>query len=154
MKTNAMRILDGLGIPYEIRTYAWDGEHIDAVSAAERLGIEAERVCKTIVTRDPANAVFVFCLPAPCEISMKKARALIGVSPIDLVRRDELRTLTGYIRGGVSPLGMIHSYPTFIEETVRVYERICVSAGARGVQLELSPDDLLAAAHALWADLV
>ena len=153
-KTNAMRILDNLGITYEVRTYAWDEDHIDAMHAAENLGIDPQEVCKTIIMRNQDKQLFVFCVPAPCEISLKKARAVTGSRSIDLIKSDELRPLTGYIRGGCSPLGMIHPYLTFIEETVQLLPRISVSAGLRGVQLLLSPLDLALAAGAVFADIV
>lgn len=153
-KTNAMRILENLGIAYEVRTYAWDEDHIDALHAAENLGIDPQEVYKTIILRNQDNLLFVFCVPAPCEISLKKARTVTGSRSIDLIRSDELRPLTGYVRGGCSPLGMIHPYPTFLEETVQLLPRVSVSAGLRGVQLLLSPLDLARAAAAVFADIV
>jgi len=153
-KTNAMRILENLGITFEVRTYAWDEDHIDAMHAAENLGLDPQEVCKTIIMRNQDKQLFVFCVPAPCEISLKKARVITSSRSIDLIKSDELRSLTGYIRGGCSPLGMIHPYPTFIEETVQLLPIVSVSAGLRGVQLILSPMDLAQAASAIFADIV
>lgn len=153
-KTNAMRILDKDGIAYEVITYPWDEEHIDAMHAAQSIGMEPEEVLKTIVLRNQDKEVFVFCLPAPYEISLKKARVVTGSKEIDLIKTEELRTLTGYIRGGCSPLGMIHTFPTFIEETVQMYDRICVSGGLRGIQLRLSPTGLAQACQGRFADIV
>ena len=154
MKTNAMRILESLSIPYTVHTYQWDEDHLDAVHAAESAGLDAERVYKTIVMRSSTKEVFVFCLPAEFGISLKKARALTGSSEIDLIKADELMGLTGYIRGGCSPLGMRHRYPTFISELAQLEETIYVSGGQRGIQIELRPDDLAKAAGASYADFI
>lgn len=154
MKTNAMRILDSLSIPYSVHTYQWDEEHLDAVHAAESAGLDPERVYKTIVMRNSEKRIFVFCLPAEFGISLKKARALTGSREIDLIRMDELMPLTGYIRGGCSPLGMRKHYPTYISELAALEETIYVSGGQRGVQIELRPDDLARAAEAEFADFI
>ena len=154
MKTNAMRILESLSIPYEVHTYEWDEDHLDAVHAAESAGLDPERVYKTIVMRNSAKEIFVFCLPAEFEISMKKARAVTESREIDLIKTTELMPLTGYIRGGCSPLGMRKRYPTFLSELAALEETIYVSGGQRGVQIELRPDDLLRAADAVYADFI
>jgi Cys-tRNA(Pro)/Cys-tRNA(Cys) deacylase len=153
-KTNAIRILENLGFNFEIRTYEYDDDHIDAMHAARALGVDPETVCKTIVLRNQDKALFVFCVPAPYEISLKKARMITGSSAIDLIPATELRQITGYIRGGCSPLGMIHSYPTFIEETVQLQPTISISAGLRGMQIIVSPFDLAAAVAAEFVDII
>ncbi len=147
-----MRILESLSIPYSVHEYAYDEENLDAVHAAKSIGLDPECVFKTIVMRSNANAIFVFCLPAEFEVSLKKARTLTGSKEIDLVKQSELLSLTGYIRGGCSPLGMKKRYPTFIEETALLEDRIYVSAGVRGMQLALDPEDLRRAADAVFAD--
>ena len=154
MKTNAMRILDSLSIPYSVHTYQWDEEHLDAVHAAESAGLDPERVYKTIVMRNSGKRIFVFCLPAEFGISLKKARALTASREIDLIRMDELLPLTGYIRGGCSPLGMRKHYPTYILDLASLEETIFVSGGQRGIQIELRPDDLARAAEAEFADFI
>ena len=154
MKTNAMRILESLSIPYEIHQYEWDEEHLDAIHAAESAGLELERVYKTIVMRNSDKDVFVFCLPAEFEVSLKKARAVTASKEIDLIKLTELQPLTGYIRGGCSPLGMKKHYPTFISELAALEETIYVSGGMRGVQIEIKPDDLIKATDAEYADFV
>ena len=153
MKTNAMRLLDSAQISYEVRTYAWDEEHIDAHSVALKLGVDPMQVCKTIVVRGSDDRIRLLCLPGPLEISMKKTRALLGVAELSLVRQDELRRLTGYIRGGVSPLGMTRPYPLYLKKRIQFMEQVIVSAGLRGVQLSLAPADLVRASGGLWADL-
>ena len=152
MKTNAMRILESLGISYTVHEYEWDEEHLDAVYASQKAGLDPERVYKTIVMRNSDRELFVFCLPAKEEISLKKARSLTGSKEIDLVKATELLGLTGYIRGGCSPLGMRRKYPTFIEEMAQLEDTVYVSAGQRGFQLELAPEDLRRAADAVFAD--
>ena len=150
-KTNAMRILDRNGVKYDVVTYAVDEEHLDAVHIANAAGLNLEQVFKTIVMVNQANELFVFCLPAQLDISLKKARELTGSKSIDLLKLDLLQKYTGYIRGGCSPLGMIHSYPTFIEELATIEDSIYVSGGLRGVQLHLSPDDLRRCCNATFA---
>ena len=151
-KTNAMRILEALSIPYSVHTYQWDEEHLDAVHASESAGLELEKVFKTIVMKNSENQLFVFCLPADFEISMKKARALTGSKDIELLKLNDLQKYTGYIRGGCSPLGMIRKYPTFIEETAQLEDRIYVSGGQRGIQIEIAPEDLKKATDGVFAD--
>ena len=152
IKTNPMRILEALGIEYKKHSYEVDEEHLDAVHAAKEVGIETERVYKTIVMKNSNNQLFVFCLPADFDISLKKARAITGSKDIDLLKMTELQKYTGYIRGGCSPLGMIKKYPTFILDLAELEETICVSAGIRGTFLEVKPNDLLRAAEAEYRD--
>lgn len=152
IKTNAMRILDAKGIEYSVHSYEYDEEHLDAIHAANSAGLELEKVFKTIVMKNSDNMLFVFCLPAEFEISMKKARALTLSKDIELLKMSELQKYTGYIRGGCSPLGMIRKYPTFIEETALLEDRIYVSAGQRGLQLEVDPNDLARAVDGTFTD--
>jgi Cys-tRNA(Pro)/Cys-tRNA(Cys) deacylase len=154
VKTNAMRILSDADIPFEVITYDADGQHIDAMSVAHQVGLDPLQVCKTLVTSTESNAIFVFCVPAPYEISLKKARSVVQAKSLELVDVNKLRSLTGYIRGGVSPLGMIHTYPLYIEETVQLLPKIAISAGKRGMQLFLDPNDLIQVANGVWADLI
>lgn len=147
-----MRILEKLAIPYGTLSYAWDEDHIDALHVCREKGLDPEQVFKTIVLRSGDGRIFVFCLPAAAVISMKKVRALTESREIDLLPLGNLRKTTGYVRGGCSPIGMIRRYPTWIEETAQLFDTIYVSAGQRGLQLVLKPDDLLKAADAQWAD--
>ncbi len=152
MKTNAMRILESLGISYSIHTYEVDEEHLDAIHIAHTAGLDTEKVYKTIVMQNTDREIFVFCLPAEAEISLKKARALTGSKEIDLIKQNQLLPLTGYIRGGCSPLGMRKHYPTFIEELAQLEDTIYVSGGQRGIQIEIAPEDLKRATDAVFAD--
>lgn len=157
MKTNAMRILDGLKIPYDVSTYEDDGEHELAKGAAlrlaEKIGVEPECVFKTIVMRTETKEVCVFCQSAVSEINLKKARNAAGCKEISPVKPDELLGLTGYIRGGCSPLGMKRKFRTFIDETVLLCDFVCISGGQRGVQIKLKPEDLIKACDAVVCDL-
>ena len=156
-KTNAMRILEGLSIPYETLSYDDDGEHElsrgAASNIAEKLGIPAEACFKTIVMRNEAKQIFVFCQSAVSEINLKKARAACGSKEINPVRPEELLTLTGYIRGGCSPLGMKKKFPTFIDETVILFDKVYISEGVRGQQIVIAPQDLIKATEAVTVDL-
>ena len=157
MKTNAMRILDGLKIPYEVSSYEDDGEHELAKGAAlrlaEKIGVEPECVFKTIVMRTETKEVCVFCQSAVSEINLKKARTIAGCKEISPVKPEELLGLTGYIRGGCSPLGMKRKFRTFIDETVLLCDFVCISGGQRGVQIKLKPEDLIKACDAVVCDL-
>ncbi len=152
-KTNAMRILESRGIPFDCSSYEVDEDHLDAISAADKLGLDPQRVFKTIVMRTESNEICVFCVPAIVEVNLKKARAACGAKEIAPVRPSELLALTGYIRGGCSPIGMKRKYRTFVDETVILHDTIYVSAGIRGQQLILRPENLTRATEAIVTDL-
>ncbi len=157
-KTNAMRILEKLNIPYETASYDDDGEHElkkgAANMTAQKLGIDPDTVYKTIVMRNESKQIFVFCQSATNEINLKKARAVTGSKEIAPVKPEELMALTGYIRGGCSPLGMKKQFPTFIDENAQLYDKIHISAGVRGMQIIIAPDDLKRATSAEYCDLI
>ena len=156
-KTNAMRILDNLNIPYETAEYGDDGEHTlergAALKIAAEMGLEPESVFKTIVMRNESKEIFVFCQSALYEINLKKARNVSHSKEIKPVKPEELLALTGYIRGGCSPLGMKKKYPTFIDETALLCDKISISAGVRGTQIKIAPQDLIKACDAEVCDL-
>lgn len=152
--TNAMRILDNLGIGYEVFEYDYDEENLDAMHVSSVLRILPEQIFKTIVLINNEKKLFVFVLPADFTISLKKAKTLTESKDIDLLKTAELQKHTGYIRGGCSPLGMIKKYPTFIEETAELEDYIYVSAGVRGQMLKLSPNDLIKATNGSVCDFV
>ena len=156
-KTNAMRILDGLKIPYEVREYEDNTDHEVAKGAAartaEKLGLNPEQVFKTIVMRSDKKEIFVFCQSADDEINLKKARNAAGCKEIAPIKQEELLGLTGYVRGGCSPLGMKRQFPTFIDELATLQEKICISGGQRGVQIIISPEDLAKACNATFVDI-
>lgn len=152
-KTNAMRILESQNIDYQVKEYEFDENHIDAVSVAEKSGIAKEQVFKTIVMRNESNEVFVFCVPSTTEVNPKKIRTLTKSKDIAPVKQTELLGLTGYIRGGCSPLGMKKKYKTYIDETAILFDWISVSAGQRGLQLLVNAEKLASAADAEFAEL-
>lgn len=154
MKTNAMRILEAANIPFKVITYPVNDAHIDAMSVAQLTGLNPVQICKTVVTTTENQVIQIFCIPAPYEISLKKARAAVGARSIELVNQTQLRSLTGYIRGGVSPIGMIHPFPIYLEETVQLLDWVAISGGMRGIQLLLDPTDLAQVTQGIWADLV
>lgn len=153
MKTNALRILEARYIPHEQVSYDSSDEEIDAVSVADKIGAEHEQVFKTLVARGDKAGIVVFCIPGPFELDLKKAASVSGNKSIEMVKTKELLPLTGYIRGGCSPVGMKKLYPTWIDETALLHERIYVSAGVRGMQMLLAPQDLAALVEAEFADV-
>ncbi len=156
-KTNAMRILEGLKIPFEAKEYDDDGEHVLEKGAAgrmaEKLGVDAAMVFKTIVMRTESREICVFCQSALYEINLKKARQAAGCKEINPVKPEELLGLTGYIRGGCTPIGMKKQFRTFIDDSILEQERVCVSGGQRGLQIILKPEDLIKACKAQVCDL-
>ncbi len=156
-KTNAMRILEGLGIAYQAQEYDDDGEHElakgAAVRMAEKLKVPPETVFKTIVMRTDTKEICVFCQSATDEINLKKARQACGCKEINPVRPEELLALTGYIRGGCTPLGMKKKFRTFIDEQIILHDKVCISGGQRGIQIQIAPDDLIRATEATVCDL-
>ena len=143
-KTNAARLLDAAGISYSLVEYAVDEEHLEASHVAEQLGEDLDRVFKTLVLRGDRNGLFVCVMPGSLEVDLKTAARISGNKNCEMLHVKELLPLTGYIRGGCSPIGMKKPFPTFIHESALLYETIYVSAGVRGLQLCLSPQDLIA----------
>lgn len=152
-KTNAARFLDTLKLPYEMTSYEVDEEDLSATHAAASLGVDASCVFKTLVARDDAKRIVVACIPAADEIDLKALAKVAQAKRCELVAVKELLALTGYIRGGCSPLAMKKYYATFIDESIHEHEKIYVSAGLRGVQLCLSPSVLIEASKAMCASL-
>lgn len=157
-KTNAMRILDGAKIKYETKEYDDDGEHSlergAAESLAQKLGIQPECVFKTIVMRTETKEVVVFCQSAIHEINLKKARTACKAKEVTPVKIDELLGLTGYIRGGCSPIGMKRKYRTFIDSSILMHDKVYISAGVRGQQIIIKPQDLIDVTQAKVTDLI
>ena len=152
-KTNAIRIIESLGIRHGTALYEAGEEHLDAVAVARRIGVEPEIVFKTLVARSEKGEVAVYCIPAPLELDLKKAARAAGARKVELVGLKELLPITGYVRGGCSPVGMRKDYPTWIDETAILHEKIYVNAGCRGMQVILTAEDLRRACGARFADL-
>ena len=152
-KTNAARFLDTLKIAYELTSYEVDEEDLSATHAAQMLGVDSSLVFKTLVARDEKNLPLVACIPSHEEIDLKALARLANVKRCELVAVKELLGLTGYIRGGCSPLGMKKHFATFFDETLLVHPHVYVSAGLRGLQLKLSPSDLITASKGNCGDI-
>ena len=153
-KTNAVRLIEQAGIPCREAFYEYDEKDLSGVHAAEALGIPAEQVFKTLVARGERNGIHVFCIPVCCELDLKKAAKAAGDKNMELVAVKELLALTGYIRGGCSPVGMRKHYPTFLDETCELWDEIAISAGERGHQVLLPPLALADLVNASLADII
>ena len=152
-KTNAMRMLDRGKVPYTVHTYDHSDGRIDGVSVAAKVGIDPERVYKTLVTRGSSGGYFVFVIPVALELDLKKAARAVGEKSVAMIRVDESNRVTGYIRGGCSPVGMKKQYPTIFHETAEIIDTILVSAGKIGFQVELEPAELIGLVGGTTADL-
>lgn len=148
MKTNAARILDGLGIAYELRDYEVDPDDLDAETVARKVGMPAEQVFKTLVARGDRNGVCLAVVPGNAMLDLKSLARLTGDRKVDTVTLKEVQPLTGYIRGGVTALGCKKAYPVFVDETIELFDQVAVSAGVRGTQIILKPADYLRATGA------
>lgn len=142
-KTNAMRMLDTEGISYNIKEYDYDENNLSGNHAAEEIGMNPEQVFKTLVTRGDKNGINVFCVPVDAELDLKKAAQVSGNKKVEMIHVKEILGLTGYIRGGCSPIGMKKKYPTYIDETAILFDEIAVSAGVRGQQIIINPEKLI-----------
>ena len=148
-----MRLLERAGIPYESREYAYSEEDLSGVHAAAELGLPCEIVFKTLVLHGDRTGYFVCCIPVDQEIDLKKAAVVSGNKKAEMLHVKELLPLTGYLRGGCSPIGMKKQFPTFIDESAGKRERIGISGGQRGIQILLSPEALRTYVRAEYAEL-
>ncbi len=153
VKTNAMRILDRMKIPYTYQTYECD-EFSDGIHTADQLGLDHERVFKTIVTTGKSGGHYVFVIPIEEEIDFKKAAKAVGEKSLEMLPFRELTLVTGYVRGGCTSIGMKKKFPTVIQESARAFEQIYVSGGKIGMQLSLAPEDLKRATDAEFGDVI
>lgn len=153
-KTNAVRLVQQAKIPVQERFYEFDETDLSGTHAASAIGMDPEQVFKTLVARGEKTGINVFCIPVCCELDLKKAAKAAGDKNMELVAVKELLGLTGYIRGGCSPVGMKKKYPTFFDETASLWEEIAVSAGARGHQMLLPPEAVAALVGAKFVDII
>lgn len=153
IKTNAMRILETKKIPYTAYTYEC-GEFVDGIQIADMLGLPYEKVYKTLVTQGSSKNYYVFVIPIAAELDMKKAAKAVGEKSVAMLHVKDIQAVTGYIRGGCTAVGMKKQYVTRIEASALALEKIIVSGGKLGMQLELSPQDLAKAAAAEFADII
>lgn len=153
-KTNAIRQVEQAGIPVREQFYEFDEKDLSGLHAAEAIGMPAEQVFKTLVARGAKTGIHVFCIPVCCELDLKKAAKAARDKNMELIPVKDLLSLTGYIRGGCSPVGMKKSYPTHMDETAILWDEIAVSAGERGHQMILPPEDLVQLVGAELVDLI
>lgn len=153
-KTNAVRLVAQAKIPYEEAFYDFDPDDLNGNHAAEAIGFPPEQVYKTLVAKGSRTGINVFCIPVCAELDLKKAAKAAGDKDMALIPVKDLLGLTGYIRGGCSPVGMKKKYPTYFEETCELFSEIAVSAGERGHQMILPPMDLVTLVNGELADLI
>lgn len=153
-KTNAMRILEESGIPFSVQTYPHGEEAPDGMTVARALGQEPESVFKTLVARGAGGGYYVFEVPVCDELDLKKAARAVGEKSVSMLHVKELFPLTGYVRGGCSPIGMKKRFPTVLQETAQLFDEIAVSAGRIGAQVVLSPETLRELVDGTFADIV
>ena len=153
-KTNAVRLIQQAGISCREAFYDYDENDLNGNHAAKAIGFPSEQVFKTLVARGPRNGIQVFCIPVCCELDLKKAAKAAGDKSIELIHVKELLGLTGYIRGGCSPVGMKKKYPTHIDETCILWEEIALSAGARGHQMIVPPEEIASLVNAKLCDII
>ncbi len=151
-KTNVGRLLEQAGIPYNTYEYEPDEDNLSGEHVAAQIGMSAEKVFKTLVARGKED-IYVFCIPVKEELNLKKAASVTGEKKIEMVHQKELLGLTGYIRGGCSPVGMKKKYPTFMDETAQLFDTVIVSAGVRGLQIEVEPVALMKYVQGSFEDL-
>ncbi len=152
-KTNVARLMDTAKIEYELIPYQVDEEDLSAIHVAAQLGEDVAQVFKTLVLRGNKTGLLVCVIPGDAEVDLKKAAHISGNKSVEMIHQKELLPLTGYIRGGCSPIGMKKPYPTYIHETCEVFDYIYVSAGVRGLQLKIAPNDLIGYTSATVGDL-
>jgi len=154
MKTNGARLLEGLGIPFELREYEVDPDDLSAITVAKKIGMPAEQVFKTLLVTGGAGAYVFAVIPGDAELDFKKLARASGLRKTEMVPLKDVQPLTGYVRGGVTIFGVKRPFPVFIDETAFLFDLISVSAGTRGTQIILSPDDYLRAARSLDVPVV
>ena len=153
-KTNAVRLVEQAGIACREAFYEFDEKDLSGMHAAQAIGMDPEQVFKTLVARGERTGINVFCIPVCCELDLKKAAKAAGDKNMELVAVKDLLNLTGYIRGGCSPVGMKKKYPTVFDETCQLWEEIAVSAGARGHQMIVPPEELAELVGAKLMDII
>ena len=155
-RTNVTRLLESLGVAHRVVSYPVDLSDLSATHAALKTGLPPERVFKTLALRGEKNGIFLCCVPGDAEVDLKKAAKAAREKSVEMLSLKELQPATGYLRGGCSPIGTKRAYPVYIDETAALWDEISVSAGARGSQVVLAPDDLVGvlAGRASYVDLI
>jgi len=153
VKTNAVRLVEQAKLPFRTTSYEYDENDLSGLHAAEAIGMPPEQVFKTLVAKGDKTGVSVFCIPVCCSLDLKKAAKVSGNKKLDLIPVKDLLALTGYIRGGCSPIGMKKQYPTYVDEAAVLFDEIAVSAGVRGQQIIMNPDHLIVYVNMIICDL-
>ena len=153
-KTNAMRLLEAAKIDYDVVEYQVDEDDLSGVHVARTIGQDPDLVFKTLVLRGERSGYLVCCIPVAEELDLKKAARACNDKKVELIPMKDLLPVTGYIRGGCSPVGMKKAFPVYIEETAQLFERIAVSAGIRGAQILINPDELCTYLDAVFCSLI
>ena len=153
-RTNALRLMDAAKIPYRACEYEYDESDLSGNHVAQATGMNPDQVFKTLVARGDKKGILVFCIPVSCTLNLKKAALAAGDKKVEMIHMKELLGLTGYIRGGCSPVGMKKKYPTYIDETALLYDEIAVSGGTRGLQMILKPENLIDYCEMTAIDLI
>ena len=154
VRTNVMRLLDAAGIHYETGTYEVDENDLSGSHAADLMGIDHDQMYKTLVLKGEKKGYLVCCIPVDEELDLKKVAKAAGEKKVEMIHVKDMLGITGYIRGGCSPIGMKKKFPTYIEETAQLYDTIMVSAGQRGEQVTVSPEDLREYVDGIFVGLV
>jgi Cys-tRNA(Pro)/Cys-tRNA(Cys) deacylase len=153
-KTNAIRILESHKVKFETVSYEVVENDLSGETVALKIGVDADTVFKTLICIGDKIGYIVFCIPVTQELNLKKSASVSGNKKVEMIKVKELFPLTGYIRGGCSPIGMKKLFPTYIDETAQLFENIYVNAGVRGTQMKIRPDDLLKIVSGVYADLI
>lgn len=153
-KTNAIRILESKGISFRTLEYEVDEDDLSGETVANKIGADPDTVFKTLVGRGDKTGLTVFCIPVTAELDLKKAAVASGNKRVEMIKQKELLPLTGYVKGGCSPIGMKKLYPTYIDETAQLFDKIYFSAGVRGTQILMNPDDLINVVEGKFVELI
>jgi Cys-tRNA(Pro)/Cys-tRNA(Cys) deacylase len=154
MKTNAVRQLEAKNITHTTHEYEVDEEDLSGETVAAKINADPDEVFKTLVASGEKSSVVVFCIPVSAELNLRKAALVSGNKKVEMLKTKDLLNVTGYIRGGCSPVGMKKKFSTYIDETAQLFSKIYISAGVRGTQIRISPDDLKEVTEAVFADLI
>ncbi|SER38324.1 Cys-tRNA(Pro)/Cys-tRNA(Cys) deacylase [Granulicatella balaenopterae] len=150
IKTNAVRMIEQKKIPYTVHEYEWDEQNLDAMHVAHDMGVSPEEIYKTIVLHGDKTGYLAACVAGDMELNLKALAKVSGNKKVELIPVKDLEKLTGYVRGGCSPIGMKKQFPTYIDEVAKEQKTIRVSGGKRGIQIELTPEDLQKMTRAIW----
>lgn len=154
VKTNALRVLDKSSIPYQLQTYSVDESDLSGMKVVEKLNVEFKKVYKTLVLQSNDKQYLVCCLPVNCEVDLKKLAKLSNHKKVEMIAMRDLQAITGYIRGGCSPVAMKKQFPTYFQEDILLLDEVYLSAGKRGVQMIVKPQDIISLVNGQVGDFI